>query len=83
MLKTVFITKFAPTKGIIECEMELSSTIIKATGIVPSTMCSNSYYSNDFQETKQRAIIQATNKVNAKIHSLEFQIQKLKRIKFV
>lgn len=74
-----YITKYALTKGIFEVDCErLSEDRIRVFSVVTQ------YYSGyDWYYTKEAAIVRAKEMQDAKIKSMEKQLQKLKGLKFI
>ncbi|HAO26757.1 MAG TPA: hypothetical protein DCQ68_01865 [Chryseobacterium indologenes] len=79
---TVYVTKFALTKGIIESEGEIvegNSKMLRTTIDLYQAFV----FKPDWYENKNEAINRAEEMRNKKIASLENQIKKLKKIKFI
>lgn len=77
----VWITKYALTRGIIESEgEELSKTMIRVRGA--AVKCQVYSIFPDWWPSKESAILRAEQMRNAKIKSLEKQVEKLKKLKF-
>lgn len=76
----VYITKYALTKGIIETEdaeicYNISENMIRSKKY-------GCFYGNDWQTTKEGAILRAEQMKEKKIQSFERQLEKLKGLKF-
>ena len=80
----VFITKFALTRGIVEIDAEICSTISK--NMIQTTADKGRfdiyYHKPDWHESKDDAIKKANEMRDKKIASLKKQIQKLEKFKF-
>lgn len=83
----VWITKYALTKGITECELiefcggpgtKLSVVVRWEGGFNGKAM----FFGNEYSNTKEGAVADATNQRDRKIKSLENQIRKLKAMTF-
>lgn len=77
----VWITKYALTKGIIEVEVDSTSSgsIIVKTGDLKGSW----FYHTHYCTSKQEAIVKANEMRRKKIDSLKKQIDKLEKMKFV
>ena len=76
----VYITKYALTKGIIETEdVEICHNISENRIRSKKYGC---FYGNDWQTTKEGAILRAEQMKEKKIQSFERQLEKLKGLKF-
>lgn len=76
----VYITKYALTKGIIETEdaeicYSISENMIRSKKY-------GCFHGNEWQLTKEEAILRAESMKEKKIQSLESQLEKLKGLKF-
>ncbi len=79
----VWITKYALTQGIFECEVETAFDISKKMVVDKAGPCGgNCYHRPDWHETKGAAILRAEEMRTKKIASLEKQIKSLKTLKF-
>ena len=80
MIQTVFITKYALTKGLIECEMEVKGN--QCYGKPPGYYYMVSFFGEDFYLDKELALHDCENRRIKKIESLKKQINKLENLKF-
>ncbi len=79
-ITTVFITKYALTKGIYELEVTINGNI--ASGVKNQYLDVFTQKGKDWFENYNDACIYAEKLKNKKIKSLEKQIEKLKNMKF-
>jgi hypothetical protein len=71
-----WITHYVLNRGIIETEAKvLSDEIIEAED-------GERFYSGEWYDTKEKAIMAANLKINAEIKRLENRLKRLKKIKF-
>lgn len=78
---TVFVTKYALTKGIFEREVEdcfdISPDLVSVVG-----SWSEYYHANDWHRTREEAVARAEQMRIAKIGSLKKQIARLEKLSF-
>ena len=85
MKQKVFITKYALTKGIIECEMELryrDDGFIFCHGYIDIPNSSGYFYGDDFQLTKEDAIKYAEKRREDKVKIIKKKLLKLEKLSF-
>ncbi|MDD5722669.1 MAG: hypothetical protein PHY29_02890 [Syntrophales bacterium] len=81
----VWITKYALTDGIVECEVEAPShdcpkmIVVKASS--PGTY-NQYFYKPDWHTTREEAVKRANVMKDKKLVSLRNQIEKIKELKF-
>lgn len=81
----VYITKYALTKGIQECEGQINGTGERYIFFVPEGLEKVTYgwqYKPDWHTSKERAIERAEQMRSLKIESLKKQLRKLENLKF-
>ncbi len=79
---TVYITKYALTKGIIESEGEIVGSDSKM--LITTINSYRAYFHKpDWHQNKNEAIYKAEEMRKKKLVSLEGQIEKLKNLKFI
>ncbi|MGG7470791.1 hypothetical protein ACVVIH_20565 [Chryseobacterium arthrosphaerae] len=78
----VYITKYALTKGIIESEGEILGGPTKMLRTTINSYRVN-FYGTEWHQNKNEAIYKAEEMRKKKIASLEKQIEKLKKLKFI
>jgi len=81
---TVWITKYALTKGIIEAEAKKTSydsVLINIKGL-DLKLPTNWFYQGDWHTTKEAAIVKAEEMRQKKIKNLRKQLEKLEEIRF-
>lgn len=81
MKKTVYITKYALTSGVIMCEMELKNNGKSCYGKPTGYEYHTSFFANEFHLTKESAIEDIEKRRKSKIESLKKQIDKLENFK--
>jgi hypothetical protein len=86
MIQKVFVTKYALTQGIFDCEMDVTLNPEhfkkKCWGKFTPHSMSTGLYNDDFQLTMEEAIADANKRKDVKIASLMKQIAKLEKLKF-
>jgi hypothetical protein len=82
MIQTVFITKYALTSGMIECEMDVNLDKNNCYGKPPGYYFATGFSGSDFHLTKEEALKDCENRRIKKIESLKKQISKLENLKF-
>lgn len=86
MVQKIFVTKYALTQGIIECEMEVTLNDKyfkkKCFGKLTPTSYSTGFYNNEFHLTMGEAIVDANKRRLNRIVALKKQIDKLNILKF-
>lgn len=84
MKQKVFITKYALTSGIIECEMDVKITDTNKSchGKPPGFTFITGFYNNDFWTSKQDALNHCEVLRRKKIASIEKQHKKILNLKF-
>jgi len=78
--RIVFITKYALTSGIIECEMDVNEDGKSCYGKPKDFLFSTGFYGNDFHLTKEDAIKDCEKRKEKKIASLQKSIAKINKI---
>ncbi|MGQ7947344.1 hypothetical protein [Flavobacterium sp. WC2509] len=82
MLQKVFITKYAFTTGIIECEMYVNMETKSCYGKLSRFDFNTGFYGSDFHLTKDDAIKDCIKRKEKKIINLEKQLLKIKKLSF-
>ena len=82
MIQKVFITKYALTSGIIECEMDVKENEKSCYGKPKGFVFSTGFYNNDFHLTKDEALKDCNSRKDKKIISLKRQIFKIEKMSF-
>ena len=86
MIQKVFVTKYALTQGIFDCEMDVTMNPEhfkkKCYGKFTPHSYATGLYNDDFQLTMEEAIADADKRKNNKIANLKKQIYKLENLKF-
>jgi len=86
MLQKVFVTKYALTQGIFDCEMDVTMNPEhfkkKCYGKFTPNSCTSGLYNDDFQLTMEEAIADADKRRLKKIAALKKEIVKLENLKF-
>jgi len=82
MIQKVFITKYALTSGIMECEMDVKMETKSCYGKPEGFAFATGFYGTDFHLTKEDAIKDCEKRKEKKILSLEKQIVKIKKLSF-
>jgi hypothetical protein len=77
--KIVFITKYALTSGIIQCEMDVQEDGKGCYGKPKGFDFSTGFYGNDFHLTKEDAIKDCEKRKEKKIASLKKSIEKINK----
>lgn len=80
--KTVFVTKFALTKGVFEITAQVNIKENYAVGKLPGSTYDSYYHKSDYFDTMEDAIKNANDRITKKIKSLKIQIEKLEKKKF-
>ena len=81
MKKTVYITKYALTRGIIVSEMEIQNEGKSCFGKPEGFIWSVSFNGNEFHLTKEEAMAQIEKMRKTQIESLKKKIGKLENLK--
>jgi hypothetical protein len=82
MKQKVYITKYAFSSGILECEMDVDLETKSCYGKPDGFAFAKGFYGNDFHLTKEDAIKDFNKRKEKKIRSLKKQIIKMKRLSF-
>ncbi len=86
MVQKIFVTKYALTQGIVECEMEVTLNDKhfnkKCFGKLTPTSYSTGFYNNEFHLTMNEAIEDANKRRLNRIAALKKQIDKFEKMKF-
>ena len=82
MIQKVFITQYALSSGIVECEMDVKMETKSCYGKPEGFAFSTGFYGTDFHLTIEDAIKDSEKRKEKKIISLEKQIIKLKKLSF-
>ena len=82
MDKTVYITKYALTSGIIVCQMDVKDDGKSCYGKPPEWFMSVGFYGKDFYLTKEEADKDCEERRLKKIQSLEKQLTKFEKMTF-
>jgi len=82
MKQKVYITKYALSSGIIECEMDVKMETKSCYGKPDGFYFPTGFYGTDFHLTKDDAIKDCEKRKEKKIISLEKQILKMKKLIF-
>jgi len=77
-----YITKYALSSGIDECEGQISNTSENMLVSKTENGYTTCFHGKDWHDTKESAIKQANEMRERKIKSLEKQIEKLKKLNF-
>ena len=81
MKKTVYITKYALTTGVIVSEMEIRNEGKSCFGKPDGFIWSVSFFGKDFHLTKESAIEDIEKRRKSQIESLKKKIHKLENLK--
>jgi hypothetical protein len=82
MIQKVFITKYALSSGIMECEMDVKEDEKSCYGKPEGFAFRTGFYNNDFHLTKEEAVKDCEQRKIKRINSLEKQIIKLNKLSF-
>jgi hypothetical protein len=82
MEQKVFITKYALTTGIMECEMDVYDDGKGCYGKPDGFAFKTGFYGNDFHLTKEDAIKDCNKRKEKKIESLKKQMTKIEKLTF-
>ena len=82
MKTKVFITKYALSSGIMECEMEVITESRSCYGKPNGADHNVFFFGDEFHLTKEEAILDCEKRKEKKIISLEKQILKIKKMSF-
>ena len=81
MKKTVYITKYALTTGVIVSEMEIRNEGKSCYGKPNGYSYHTSFFANEFHLTKESAIEDIEKRRKSQIESLKKKIHKLENLK--
>ena len=81
MKTKVFITKYALSSGVMECEMEVTEKT-KCYGKPDGFDYNMFFFGDEFHLTKEEAILDCEKRKEKKVISLEKQLLKIKKMSF-
>lgn len=82
MVQKVFITKYALTSGIIECDMDIKEDGKWCHGKPEGFAFATGFFGNEFHLTKEEAYADCNLRKEKKIISLKKQILKVEKLTF-
>lgn len=82
MNKKVFITKYALTSGIIECEMDVTDDLKSCWGKPPGWSFPGGFYGEDFHLTREEAEVDFYRRKEKKISSLKKSMSIIEKLEF-
>jgi hypothetical protein len=82
MKQNVFVTKYALTAGIIECELDVKPNNLEGGGILPNSDYYSWFGKGEFHSTKEEALKDCEKRRFRKLVSLEKQMSKLQKLTF-
>lgn len=82
MDKTVYITKYALTSGVIVAQMDVKDDGKSCYGRPPEWYASTGFFGKDFHLTKEEAEKDCEDRRLKKIHTLKKQIAKFEKMTF-
>lgn len=79
---TAYISKYALTKGVQECEVEDCFSVSPTMVVDREGPYRGYYHGNDWHRTREAAITRAEEMRTAKVASLEKQLARIRKLRF-